>query len=232
MTKQITITVIVALVISLVVGFSIGGKTTVIQTPTDQSNVDLGSVRQIADSYPNGVTIGTQSQNVIEGRILGGDGDSTAADSDTQWSWKNTTGRAVFASARAIGVATSSWAFIDAVSTTGGIASSTLRLIAGTSTSATISDYPTLTTSNSGLLSWLIATSTAANSMVGSTTDSIWAGSSTKNPVVMVQPNEYVNFLLMQTGPVACANAGCLVATSTERGYNLRLQLRTSYDPI
>lgn len=211
MVKQITITAVVALVISLVVGF------TFFNGPTDQSNVDdqAGSIRQTQDTFANGIGFSGGVENVIGGTI---------GTSDNQDSWKNTTGKDVyFTYGVAIPIATSS-------SPTGPLASSTMRVLMGTSTAATISDYANPSTQSTGVfMTWVVATSTGSRSLIASSTATFGGlgNAGTKN-VVRVAQNEYFNVAIIASGSGAPSATVCVVggvcesATSTQRGYNLR----------
>lgn len=192
------------------------------------ANDSIGSVRQTIDTFVNGIGFSGAKENVIGGVIKEG---------QNQASWKNTTGQDVYFT----------MALVKPVATTTGvtnspIASSSMQILVGTSTAATIADYTapnTLTTAS--LINWFIATSTASKTLNASSSIS-YGGLGNRNlqNVVRVANGEYLNVAILANSvlgtpggapSVGCASNGlsspvagssCDSATSTTRGFNLR----------
>lgn len=210
MNKNYVISAIVALVVSLGIGLVFPTETT-----PYQSNDELGSVRQTIDTFVNGIGFRGGSKNLIGGTIGTG---------KNQASWKNTTGKdAYFTAGFAIPIATST-------SVNGPLASSTMRVLMGTSTASTIDNYANPATQSTGVfMTWIVATSTGSQSLAASSTATYGGlgNAGTKN-VVRVKNNEYFNVAIIagQSGvpsaTICVAGGACEPATSTARGYNLR----------
>lgn len=210
--KNYIINAIVALLLIIGVGIAANKPAAM---PEQSSQNTFGSVRVIADEYPNGIRTGNLStlHNEIGGIIPLG---------VSQQSWKNNLGKIVyFDFADAATLATSS-------SLTGAVATSSYRIIIGTSTASTVDNFLTPNSFNASLLLWPLATSTISNSLTGSTTNSIQVG---QLRGVGVLPNGYLNVSIINgaTGaPVGTCAAlvACESATSTNRGFRLKWSAR------
>lgn len=215
--KNIIITAIVALVISLVVGASMSS--------TDQSN--LGSVRQTSDTFVNGVGYSGGVRNTVGGVIGNG---------QNQASWKNNTGKDAYVVV-----------FLKPVATTTGVtnspmASSTMQITAGTSSAATIDNYTAPNSLTTGAaIQWLVATSSVSKTLNASSTATFAPSNRAPRQVVRVANGEYLNIAILAQASVdtdqigtpsaTCGDLNCETATSTNRGFNLRWMLEYTTAP-
>ena len=210
-TKNIVITSVIALVISILIGIFFVGKV------ANQSNL-IGSVRTVADQFPNGIQLGNETINTAEGVITLG---------ANQAAWRNTTGSTIYVEdTQAFTLATSS-------SVTGAVATSSYRVMIGTSTASSISNFATPDAFNSSLLLWPIGTSKVSNSLTASSSRS-FANGQNSNKLVSLPNNGYliINIINGLTGAPAtqCTQGGpCESATSTNRGFKLGWYVRYHY---
>jgi hypothetical protein len=161
-----------------------------------------GNVTQQQDFYTNGVGIGP-------GYVMFSRSGTIALGSN-QASWRNTTGRTVYVDL----------AFLA----TSGVASSSYKFYVATSTSATISSDFTAPYSS------LVNGFTIATSSVATTTSSIESHLS-GSAVVPVASGQYVNIQVQAANGAVCNGVICETATSTNRGFTVAWYLRAFFKP-
>lgn len=204
--KKSTLGIIIG-IIALVVGIILGGFYGQPTTSNQNPEVNAGSVRIDTDQFVNGLSIGSPAtfENWVRGTIPAG---------SNQASWRNNVGGAEVIVDRVI------------LRTTG-TASSTFRLISGTSTAATIADFTAPAFTNTAFIVFPFATSSTAtttNNFEGSGADQAAYGGI---GAVSVADGGFVNFALLQglsgTPSPGCLSVGsvCESATSTNRGFNV-----------
>ncbi len=219
MSKQIITSILTSLVASLLIisaYFDLAPK----------SGGDLGGqYNNLNSTFNDGITF---TKNVgYQGAVVNLFGGVIGAGQNQAY-WLNDTGREAYVSIFVKPVATTT-----SSNTISPIASSTMQIVAGTSTAATIANYTapsSLTTAS--LLYWKLATSTAAKTLTASSTESGFAPSTAPNRRVRVGPGEYLNIAILAQASVdtdqigtptaTCGNLNCETATSTNRGFDLR----------
>ncbi len=183
-----------------------------------------GQYNNSAANFPDGINL-TKSvgyrgaTEYQEGGVIGA--------GENQARWYNDTGKDAYVSV-----------FVKPIATTTGttnspIASSTMQIIAGTSTASTIANYTAPSTvTTASLLYWKLATSTVAGTLNSSSTNSFSAiGNTAPNSIVRVAAGTYLNIAILAQASVdtdqlgtpsaTCGNLNCETATSTNRGFNL-----------